>query len=229
MRRFFPLLILTLAISLLCCAPKPAEPPASAAAASKPAALVLPTSPCGPLTTAQLQRQAELELHPPQLTGKYPEVIDITDFDHLCQRERSLICTGGPGRKLTRAEVVAVDQAMRAVYDPRDDAVQFGLTDYWTALTLCGDCEDYALGLAERLHRAGAAGQTMRLVVWAPEPDYAHVTLAIDTADAGEIEVGVLPTDMPQPIDWKKGVRFATIRLDGRREVQVIGRARLNR
>lgn len=226
MRRFLPLLILTLAISLACCAPKPSETP-GATATPKPAALVLPETPCRPLTVTQLQRQAELQLHPREMTGKYPEVIDISDFGNLCRRERSLICTGGPGRKLTLAEVQAVDQKMRALYEGRDDIVQFGLTDYWTAQTLCGDCEDYALGLAERLHRAGAAGQTMRLVVWAPEPDYAHVTLAIDTADAGEIEVGVLPTDQPQPINWAKGRRFATIRLDGRRQVLPIGNARL--
>lgn len=84
---------------------------------------------------------------------------------------------------------------------------------------LAHNCEDYALTLSQQLAADGVAGPAMTLMLWSPRAGFAHATLVVETSDAGFVEIGVNPDELPQRYDPAKGVRFDTIRFDGSRKV----------
>ncbi|AXQ68576.1 peptidase [Caulobacter phage CcrPW] len=130
-----------------------------------------------------------------------------------------MICAGGPGKALASADVISIDLEMRKQFEYRDDKLRTGNADFWDNDTLCGDCEDYALTLAERLHKAGQGGDRMILMMWSPGIGLAHATLLVETADQGWYEVGVGAAETPAPYDSTRGDRFGGIRMDGKRKI----------
>lgn len=178
---------------------------------------------CPPLTREQAIRAAEFALRPE------PGMIDAISTDAFrpyCRpgprAKQPFLCTGGGGRKLTLAEVTAVDAAYRTQFTYRADYIEYGDEDRWRAGVVCGDCEDYSLTLAGKLHAAGGGGQFLRLMLWGYPTGGGHATLLVETADAGVIEVGNGPaaTQGPQPYNPARGKRFATIRFDGKRKLE---------
>lgn len=179
---------------------------------------------CPPLTPAEVARGAELA-HAPESTNT--QAIDVRGFKVFCPPGRHpnapLLCTGGTGGKLSLTQVRLIDLSLRMQFQYRDDYIQYGpqSDDLWRAGVLCGDCEDYALTLADRLYAAGEGGPFMRLAIWFPSGVGAHATLLIETTDAGVVEAGVGPisTEGPLPYNPTRGRRFATIRFDGARKI----------
>ncbi len=150
---------------------------------------------------------------PPSEVGR----VVVTAFRDLCRQAPSAVaCSGGAGRKPTLAEVQAADTKLRMEFTYRTDRAVFGTGDHYSHAALCGDCEDFALVLSERLKAGGAGGPHMGLIVWQNSPYTMHATLLVDTIDAGQVEVGVGPAETPHPMDWKKGIRIATLWMDGR-------------
>jgi predicted transglutaminase-like cysteine proteinase len=179
---------------------------------------------CPPLTAFERMVEAQMMSFNPAAPPPKPiEAFGIEELRNFCKpyrRPHALICTGGAGKAPTLNEVRQVDAALRAQFEYRLDILQFADEDIWDDDTLCGDCEDYALTLATRLHKAGAGGHFMRLMIWEPVPGAGHATLLVQTADAGEVEIGVGPdSEGPHPYDAKKGRRFGAIRFDGRQEL----------
>jgi len=211
------LLSLIAILAITACSPAPAAEPVIA---SGPPAYISTGGKCPPLSSMQSFRAwaaAQVKSTP---TGDFPAALRTDEFARMCgdRKSKSLLCTGGAGRQPTLEEVREVDWALRQTFEYRDDFIQTGRTDDWVpGAVTCGDCEDYALSLADKLHQAGIGGQYLRLVIWAPYADAGHATLLIDTANAGEIEVGVGDVELPHPMDWAYGKRFATIRFDGKR------------
>jgi predicted transglutaminase-like cysteine proteinase len=173
---------------------------------------------CPPLTTHQVTvlKQVEREQAAPQ---KALTAIDIASFTDFCRvKTKALLCAGGLGAKLTLAQVNAIDTVFRNEFEYRDDDVQYG-SNVWNDAAVCGDCEDYALTLANRLHAGGEGGGYMALMIWSPFQGAGHATLIVDTADAGLVEVGTGPaaTESARPFDVTRGARFAYIVMDGNR------------
>lgn len=132
---------------------------------------------------------------------------------------RAVLCRGNPSKKaLTLAEVTRIDATLRAEFHYVSDQALHGRSDWWTNNRTCGDCEDYALILSERLSAAGQAGYGMGLVIWSPAPGLGHATLVVATGDAGLVEVGVSPTETPHRFDWSRGRRAAMMQMDGERQ-----------
>lgn len=154
--------------------------------------------------------------------------ISVEAFTAFCRRKpTALICSGGPGVALSSDEVVAIDAVLRKEFEYRDDLTRTGEADVWDDNTVCGDCEDYALTLASRLHRAGQGGANLILMLWSPSPGSAHATLLVETTDKGWYEVGV-GDGTPAPYYAALGVRFAGIRLDGERKIATMPGYRLS-
>jgi len=148
--------------------------------------------------------------------------IEYSEIEELCRTSpKAVICAGGKGKTLTLAQVVTVDTTFRAEFQYLSDYTQFGKADHWINLGTCGDCEDYALTLSERLHRAGASGASMRLLLWLPAPGQAHATLLVETADAGLVEVGVGEGETPAKMDWSVGTRVIAFPMDGSKSYQL--------
>jgi predicted transglutaminase-like cysteine proteinase len=191
------------------------------------AALVLAIAPpayakCPPLKPKEVValKQVEREEIAAAKTPSQMNGISIAPLTSFCKlKPKALICAGGIGTTLTLAQVRAVDAVFRAAFEYRSDDVQYG-DDVWNDATVCGDCEDYALTIASRLHAAGEGGGSMALMVWSPATGGAHATLVVDTADAGLVEIGTGPaSEGPHTFDPKNGRRFGFIVLDGRREI----------
>lgn len=186
-------------------------------------ALLLAATPvkaeCPRLTDAQVKRKvAELQLAPNTNPG-----IAMAELHGYCTRApAALLCAGGAGGKLTLQQVRAVDWKLRQQFEYETDFVHYGVDDRWASGVVCGDCEDYVLTLADRLHAAGEGGAQMRLMIWRPEPAYGHATLLVETADAGVVEVGVgdADTQTPHPYDPSQGRRYATVRMDGQHKIE---------
>lgn len=154
--------------------------------------------------------------------------INVYELPFMCRRApKALICAGGPGKALTPAEVISVDLPLRKAFEYRDDGLRTGHLDFWDNATLCGDCEDYALTLAERLHKAGQGGDRMILMMWSPGIGLAHATLLVETTD-GWYEVGVGAAETPAPYDTTRGDRFGGIRMDGKRKLAPMPGYRVN-
>lgn len=144
--------------------------------------------------------------------------VDVSAWKSFCaDKPAAVACAGGRGHLLKLREVKRIDMALRLSFEYRSDAMQYGREDVWNDATTCGDCEDYALTLASRLHQAGERGGAMRLMAWLPVPWAAHATLVVQTADAGEVEVGVGRHETPHPYDLTKGVRVGYLVMDGHR------------
>ncbi len=155
-----------------------------------------------------------------QLLDKVPprpgDGLDLTEAARFCRDNKTaVLCAGGAGVKLTLAEVQAVDQQWRPQFQYESDFLHYGLGDYWSNTQLCGDCEDWALFISEKLHAAGEGGQYMGLVGWLPYAGVGHATLKVSTSDAGDVEVGVGRREAERPMDWKLGVRVAMMPMDG--------------
>lgn len=193
------ILAVALAALLISCAPTPAH------------------SHCPPLPPVGAVRAGALSAIPQDFAPI--SAISTVAFYNFCHKQpAALICAGGSGVALPSAEIVAIDTALRAEFDYRDDFIRTGETDVWDDNTVCGDCEDYALTLASRLHRAGQGGTHLILSMWSPSPGAAHATLLVETADKGWYEIGV-GRGTPAPYDAALGVRFAGIRMDGKKQI----------
>lgn len=171
---------------------------------------------CPPLTRIQAARAAEEARNPP---GPVISGLDVSGFKEMCRSQpHTVLCQGGAGGMPTLATVKAADQALRAVFEYRSDYVEYGVPDLWRAGAVCGDCEDYALALSERLHAAGVGGGFMWLEVMTTAPTLGHATLLVQTSDAGLVEVSVGAGGDPAPYDPRRGfpVRYGAMRLDGR-------------
>lgn len=141
--------------------------------------------------------------------------IEFSGAMKLCRSDpTAVLCKGAPGRMPVLADVVAADAKVRADFEYRSDFLQYGEDDVWVKKTSCGDCEDYAMTVAETLAEAGIGGQYMALILWLPTPYIAHATLVVLT-DNGPFEVGVGPTETPHPFDVKEGQRMALLPFDG--------------
>lgn len=184
------------------------------------AAAPAPIDPCAPSPAAWVAmavRAAAAPIIPvPAIDGRGAAA--------LCRRDpQALLCAGGKGGDtLSLARVQAVDAELRAKYRYKSDEETYGVDDYWTHDVLCGDCEDYALTLADRLHAAGERSAAMSLMLWQPSLGVGHATLLVDTADRGVVEAGVGPGGEPQAVDWSAGTRIAFMALDGRRHWTIL-------
>lgn len=178
------------------------------------------TAGCPTLTPTEIVRAAELKLRP---INPNAVAIDIAALSKYCRKAVSpLLCKGAAGGKLPIASVRAVDQTLRQQFEYRADYTRFGTDDLWQAGVVCGDCEDYALTAAARLNLAGQGGAHMKMMLWFVGPGLAHATLLVDTADEGWVELGVgrAETEAPKPYRADRGIRLASITLDGKRVVQ---------
>jgi predicted transglutaminase-like cysteine proteinase len=173
---------------------------------------------CPPFTPAQHARAVE------EANSKPGEVIvglDVSGFKEMCLAQpTTVLCRGGQGGMPTIATVRLADAALRAVFEYRSDYVEYGVTDRWRAGAVCGDCEDYALALAERLHVVGVGGKFMWLDVMTTSPTLGHATLLVQTSDAGVVEVSVGAGGEPALYDPRRGFpnRYGSMRLDGRQK-----------
>lgn len=139
-------------------------------------------------------------------------------YEPLCRaRPTAVLCSGRIGRQPSLKEVTVVDAWLRSEFTYIADEVQFGGEDRWQNDAVCGDCEDYALALSERLADAGFGGTFMHLVIWTAKPTAAHATLVVETSDGGEVEIGVGKSETPKPFVLSTGYRAAIMQLDGRR------------
>jgi predicted transglutaminase-like cysteine proteinase len=144
--------------------------------------------------------------------------IDLTAFEPFCKIEiNHPICKGSKGGMLSKAAVEEIDTDLRKKFIPRTDKSIYGVTDVWTSISLCGDCEDYALHMARVLAERGVDGRNIILLAWMPSRTTAHATLAVKTTE-GWIELGILDEDKPQILDWYRGRRYAWMRMDGHRK-----------
>jgi predicted transglutaminase-like cysteine proteinase len=159
--------------------------------------------------------EAVMEIAP----HKFDHIV-MTDFYAFCRRApTAVLCRGSQGNALSLEEVRSIDAKVRADFEYRDDYVQYGISDVWTNDRLCGDCEDYALLVSERLAQAGQGGAKMGLVVWLPTEYTAHASLIVETADAGWVEINVGQGQTPQPLNWKLGRRLGVIWMDGQQKI----------
>lgn len=142
--------------------------------------------------------------------------LDITDANRFCtDTPKAVLCSGRPGKALTFEEVVRIDAKLRADFHYASDQARWGKTDYWSNATLCGDCEDYALTLSERLADAGEGGKDLALMLWSPGGVAGHATLLVLTADSGVVEIGVNAGEEPH-VYGAEPVRLGMIVMDGR-------------
>lgn len=211
------LLVLALCAALLGCgaaassSPEPADRPIATAPAEAPAFRCPPLSPLQALRVQVEKASAAASGPPRDLIG-----IDASSYFQLCASQPNTVaCAGRAGRELSLGEVEHVDHKLRARFEYRGDFIQYGWSDPWVANVTCGDCEDYALTLADELAAAGASGGSMKLMLWSPWKGAGHATLLIHTSDAGWIEAGVNPGETPRAYDPNLGVRFSIINLDG--------------
>lgn len=197
--------------------------PLSADAAYRPAPPVCSE----PIFKAQVVSEAVTASTPPDLTTVKANTYQLQENTAEFCRDfpKATLCRGhtvwGPG-KLTLREVTQIDQGLRASFRYVSDDVLYKEDDHWATNVSCGDCEDYALTLSERLASAGQAGSEMSLMLWFPLPGAAHATLLVQTADAGTIEVGVGDGGKPAPMDWSYGIRVAYMPMDGGRRWMLV-------
>lgn len=145
--------------------------------------------------------------------------ITLAELGPFCERTpAAVLCAGNAtNRKLTAQDVMRIDLQLRADFAYMGDYTLRGRWDDWRNDVTCGDCEDYALTLAERLAAAGQDGRAMSLMIWMPSPEGAHATLLVETADRGLLEVGVGPSEVALPYRAEIGWRFAVMPMDGAR------------
>lgn len=173
---------------------------------------------CPPLTPVQRARVVEEAQKPagPVISG-----LDVSGFREMCRvQPAKVLCRGGQGGMPTISTVRAADAALRIVFEYRSDFVEYGVDDKWRSGVVCGDCEDYALALADRLHTVGVGGQFMWLDVMTTAPTLGHATLLVQTSDAGVVEVSVGAGGEPTLYDPHRGfpARYGSMRLDGRQQ-----------
>ncbi|UTC29827.1 putative transglutaminase-like cysteine peptidase [Bajunvirus bajun] len=144
-------------------------------------------------------------------------VMEVGDIERFCNDPTvsSVLCAGGGDAALPLEQVVRIDAALRAKFYYTPDDLMFGKEDYWSSNTVCGDCEDYALTVAEMLHTAGQGGSKMALMIWAPGGTSGHATLLVETADAGVVEIGVGVYETPMPFQETRPVRLGSVLMDG--------------
>lgn len=147
------------------------------------------------------------------------QAIRLQAFYRFCREEpQAIACAGAAGGRLSLREVRLIDAGLRAEFEYRDDILEFGRGDEWRHDVVCGDCEDYALTLSERLSDVGQGGDGMAMVIWFTDRYTGHATLAVDTSDAGTVEIGVGSAETPDFMVWSKGVRVGVMRMDGRKQ-----------
>lgn len=174
---------------------------------------------CPPIAKVDAVRAGAVN---PPISPSRVEAINVYELGYFCRRvPTALICAGGPGKALTPAQIILADLSLRMSFQYRDDQERTAHADFWDNDTLCGDCEDYALTLAERLHKAGQSGDRMILMMWSPGVGLAHATLLVETTE-GWYEVGVGVAETPAPYDVTRGDRFGGIRMDGKRKLGVM-------
>lgn len=149
--------------------------------------------------------------------------IDFSDLDGLCKRKPyAMICVGHPGGLLPFAQVKQVDAQYRPHFTYVSDEAQYHKDDFFNDWTICGDCEDYALTIANLLGREGEGGSFMFLnVMMDCDEDGcdAHAALWVLTADYSMVQIDV--NDGPKPIPKKHwGSYEALIPLDGSRKAE---------
>ena len=151
-------------------------------------------------------------------------LISTDDVAFCRDKPRAVLCAGnGNRRALSLAQVNAIDQRLRTEFHYVSDTVLYGRADRWVNDRTCGDCEDYALLLSERLSAAGQPGGDMALMLWAPTPTTAHATLIVNTSD-GQFEFGVGSREWAMPMDWTRGRRAAFMTADGARSWTLLAR-----
>lgn len=187
------------------------------AAASPTAISDDPDRGCPKLTPIEAIRKA-IEDRAGGAPSETPQ-LDVSDFGPFCERSpQAVLCAGNvTNRRLTAQDVMRIDLQLRADFEYRGDYTTYGSWDRWRNNVTCGDCEDYALTLAERLAAAGQDGRAMSLMIWMPSPEGAHATLLVETADRGLLEVGVGPSEVALPYRAEIGWRFAIMPMDGAR------------
>lgn len=108
----------------------------------------------------------------------------------FCRRQPS-VCAGGPTGRITPSDaqwddLYRVNVAMNYFITPEEDAVLYGVTDYWANATTAGDCEDYAIAKREELVRRGwPRGALLLAVAWSGR-DW-HAVLIAATTDGDYI------------------------------------------
>lgn len=153
-------------------------------------------------------------------------VIGVSEVALCRNRPRAVLCRGNGDRggALSIERIREIDLSLRAEFHYVSDEVLHGRPDWWTNDRTCGDCEDYALILSERLSRAGQPGSSMALIAWAPTPYTAHATLLVTAANGAIYEIGVGPSETPVAMDWTRGRRAAFMPMDGARTWYLLAR-----
>ena len=168
----------------------------------------------GPASEEAYAILGEVAVNPPG----HVTVIGVSDVPFCNTNPKAVLCAGNRSKThLTLEQVRAIDARLRAEFRYVSDEVMYGKWDWWVNNRTCGDCEDYALILSERLSEAGQSGSAMGLMMWAPYQGAAHATLMVRTKDVGVVEVGVGPRETPKSFVWTTGFRAAYMPMDGKR------------
>lgn len=179
-----------------------------------------------PAAAGHVQCPDEVVVHDDASSSGAPFGLTFEAFSVLCHdRPHAVICAGHRGGLLSLKQVLAIDGGLRAEFVYRSDEATHHSGDQWDNHTLCGDCEDYALDLSERLAGHGEGGQYMRLQLMAVPVNVqmtqwgGHATLWVDTSDVGTVEISVGDIG-PMPLDLSYGRRMMVIQMDGQRRPQ---------
>lgn len=146
--------------------------------------------------------------------------VDIRAFADLCKRvPQAVACAGSKGhRLLTFSQVANVDSELRSVFAYRDDRTTSGKDDSYDNWTICGDCEDYALTLAELLSASDQSVMWLQFELLCDAQDCGgHATLWVLTLDRGIVEVDV--NGSPRAPDPNEGHWECVILMNGERQV----------
>ena len=119
---------------------------------------------------------------------------------------------------LLRKVNVSVNRAIEAV----DDKVAFGRTEYWTAKTSKGDCEDYALAKRAKLMAKGFKPSQLLLTMGYAK-GIAHTVLVVRTRD-GDFVLDNLYNDVKPVSSAPMSFRKIQAPEDGARWLQVTGK-----
>lgn len=127
-------------------------------------------------------------------------LVNFGELAGFCQRTPlAALCAGTNGTKLiSSADLIRIDANFRGDFRYCSDPRLYGQIDRWVNWTLVGDCEDYALTMAELLAREGVTGDDLQLVVGTQKAGEKHAMLRVRTT-SGWWLTGVGGMGLPGP------------------------------
>ena len=121
----------------------------------------------------------------------------------FCQREPSECRTSYPRNKPIKMTsdlwetLVAVNNAVNTLVQPRTDLELWGVEEYWSYPDLYGDCEDYVLEKRRLLIKAGLPASNLLITVVRRHNGEGHAVLTVSTTKGDfvldNMEARILP------------------------------------